>query len=506
MPRFKSGWRKIPWTFWGTLLLGSSLRWLLYVGVTGARDDHNEYTNSIYGWTQFPSLTWPSFNRLSIVLPKNLLFYLFGPSEFSCVALTFAASIGCIALAYAIGTRLFDREHGLYAALLMAVSPLDLILSSAPWATDIVSSFYIGVAVLAAWVYFKKETWPWAILAGLAFLLAYRGKELSLLILIPVVYLLFQKPKQAIIYLLAALGFLCVDALFCHWKSGVWFPDRQAMHYLFGNLNQAVMPLDWKIFWESKSRILLKGRVLGLFPLLFIGALVGGGWGMRQNRGVRFVFLWLGLFFGILLFKPAGWSPSQGFLTVWWDFPRYYALLLIPGTLLVSACFVALKNRFHLSWLPGLLCAVVGVHSIFTAIPVVRIGKNHRAWMGEMNQMLRALPMGSPVMIDQNFTIWLRFKDPQASKDYTLHETVAENSYSRGERLKQLGEAPLMYVITGGPRGLETPDQWRLDRNFVLNVAPQAERVTARDPGSLVFDDYYQRRDPTEVWKVTHGS
>jgi hypothetical protein len=98
-------------------------------------------------------------------------------------------------------------------------------------------------------------------------------------------------------------------------------------------------------------------------------------------------------------------------------------------------------------------------------------------------------------------SIWAQFKDPALLSAYRWTEILAEDPHSRERAMDATKDLPLFYIVTGGPRGLETPDAWRLDREFPRAWPGfQASLIDQRYPLYLKFDDYFRRVDPTEIW------
>jgi len=137
---------------------------------------------------QFPSLTYPPFNRLALVIPKRFIFYPWG-CDIAAGAYTFLASVGCIWLCYRLGLLLLDGRAARTAALLMATSSFDIAYASQPWDYDIILSMWLALTVLSAIEYSATRRIAKLIVGAIAFWLAYRTKITAMLLLGPLLFL-----------------------------------------------------------------------------------------------------------------------------------------------------------------------------------------------------------------------------------------------------------------------------------------------------------------------------
>lgn len=106
--------------------------------------------------------------RPLVTFPIAAAFLLFGPGERAAVVWPLACSLATVLLAYLLGRDTADRPTGLVAALLVAVSPLDVIVG-----TRVLSDAPLGATTaLALWLVFASSRRPhgvgWQMAAGVA--------------------------------------------------------------------------------------------------------------------------------------------------------------------------------------------------------------------------------------------------------------------------------------------------------------------------------------------------
>ncbi len=135
---------------WLLLILGFALtlRMIFFLGLWAADDfTYCRFVGQILNGeryfspeSEFRSLRWPT------ILPVVLSFGLLGVSEGAAVWGSLAYSLGGIVILFWIGRRLFGERVGLYAALLLAVFPADVLFAT-QLMPDIAISFFMGLSV-----------------------------------------------------------------------------------------------------------------------------------------------------------------------------------------------------------------------------------------------------------------------------------------------------------------------------------------------------------------------
>lgn len=160
--------------------------------------------------------------------------------------LAMAFSLGSILLAYLIGKKLFSREAGEMAALVLALTPV-FFESTFRLMTEIPSVFF---ALLALYFYIEKKPFASGIFAGLAFL----TKFPQALVIAIIGIALLKRWKEAGKFTLGALCFIVPYLVFNYFmygnpsvfadaeaiikNSGIWLFSDPVYYYLQGILKQ----------------------------------------------------------------------------------------------------------------------------------------------------------------------------------------------------------------------------------------------------------------------------
>ena len=136
---------------WLLIILGFALilRLTFFMGLCVADDfTYSRFANMILhgdryfsSENEFRSLRWPT------ILPVVLSFRLFGVSDGAAVWGSLVYSLAGIVVLFWVGRHLFGDRVGLYAALLLAVFPCDVVFAT-QLMPDIVIPFFMGLSVL----------------------------------------------------------------------------------------------------------------------------------------------------------------------------------------------------------------------------------------------------------------------------------------------------------------------------------------------------------------------
>lgn len=238
--------------------------------------------------------------------------------------LTMAFSLGSILLAYLICKKIFSREAGEIAALILAFSPL-FFESTFRIMTEIPSAFF---ALLALWFYFEKKPFVSGIFAGVAFL----TKFPQALVIAVIGIALYSKWREAGKFTLGALFFI-VPYLVFNW-------------FMYGNP---------AIFAEADAIIKNSGTWLFSGPFYYyIPAL------LKQNP--LYVLSAVGIYAAIKEKKYI--IPVLG--TAFFLYFSYhvhkeirFALLMLPYCAILTA--VGIKRMFKQKWIFWAIVLITGI-------------------------------------------------------------------------------------------------------------------------------------------------
>jgi 4-amino-4-deoxy-L-arabinose transferase-like glycosyltransferase len=271
------------------LLIGFGLR-VAYLTVDRFHADEALYA----GWALLILDGDPLLLSVPVDKPPFYLYTLagsmriFGSSEAAARMPGLAASVLGIALTYRLGRRLYDRRTGLWAALLVTLSPYDILFARTAFTDPVLVAWMLGALCAAV-----EGHWFWA---GLGMGMAFATKQHAVL-LIPLVvaagWIVARSSRSGSKNELLAtiLGFAIPCGLIVAWDSARWgirpgYWAQSAMSY--GGLAWAA-PGTWGerlVEWLTWARILLGSAVLNLFLLLGGGVLLVRGWRRQPGREV----------------------------------------------------------------------------------------------------------------------------------------------------------------------------------------------------------------------------
>jgi len=164
--------------------------------------------------------------RMGLLLPVALVLKIAGTREWALVAYPFIISLAGIVLAFAAGRLFFNERAGLVSAFLMAIVPMDAMMSTTLY-TDIPSAFLSNVGIILIYIGVHQEAMKsktmYAILAGVALGFSWLTRESAVFIL-PLIacyllWALWKDRRNAVIILgviLTMAGVAAVES-FAYW-------------------------------------------------------------------------------------------------------------------------------------------------------------------------------------------------------------------------------------------------------------------------------------------------
>jgi 4-amino-4-deoxy-L-arabinose transferase-like glycosyltransferase len=177
--------------FGAVILLAVVLRLVCYNGLIGGGDivvveSAIAVNNGIWPVEPHPFLT-----KFGFLLPYVLSLKLFGPAEWAQMSIPFLASMGCIALAFFVGWRIFGlsgkREYGdiagFLAGLIVAVNPLDIIMAT--WIRwEALFAFWTAFGIGFLYLTYRERQFPFLLLSAIGTGCAYFTHNWGALLLI----------------------------------------------------------------------------------------------------------------------------------------------------------------------------------------------------------------------------------------------------------------------------------------------------------------------------------
>lgn len=135
------------------LILALLIRLINYTGVLDS--DVLSYADRAYdvahGQFQIPQNARDIDFRFALILPLGFLYFLFGPSELSTILYSLLASLAGITFVYGIGRLQANETAGLIAALIWAVFPLNVFLSTFFGPDEILATYTIAAVFFLLW-------------------------------------------------------------------------------------------------------------------------------------------------------------------------------------------------------------------------------------------------------------------------------------------------------------------------------------------------------------------
>ena len=162
---------------------------------------------------------------------EALFFKVFGSSIDTGVALVTLFGLGCIVLVYKIGKDLYGKPTGLFAAVLFALTPWELILSRS-FLIDVQCLFFSLLCLFVGILAIRKDSVKLFMVSGAFFAAALLTKLFAAFILIPLLlFYVYYRPKNPRRILSQLVAFSLPALLF----SFLWYQviSGQGLLYIF---------------------------------------------------------------------------------------------------------------------------------------------------------------------------------------------------------------------------------------------------------------------------------
>jgi 4-amino-4-deoxy-L-arabinose transferase-like glycosyltransferase len=233
------------------LAVGLALRLYWYIG---------PFTVDCFGNAQFAwQVATGSFditkeyyaaNRIGFLFPIALALRVLGFGHFAYSFVGLLCSLGCVVLAYVLGTRLYGRGTGLVAAALLTVMPLEICYWS-PLLVDAVTPFYWGASLGLFYLGLVDD--PPSRRRGLLFFLSgvligiasYTREHAPIVFLVMLAYLVVRRvrPPRRVLWVMAGfLAVVIVGEAYYFAATGVLFLRVQRLWQHFGPGTGAAEP------------------------------------------------------------------------------------------------------------------------------------------------------------------------------------------------------------------------------------------------------------------------
>ncbi|MGH9378892.1 MAG: glycosyltransferase family 39 protein, partial [Terriglobia bacterium] len=221
-----------------------------------------------------PRLTLPTGHTPLVMVYLGAAWHLFGFSELTTRTAMILIAAATVVITYALGRRVARREAGIWAAILLALSPLFFAQSSLVF-LDLTAALFTTLAIF----FVLNGRWGmFAVAASLAVL----SKETAIVMLGAVwAFMLFRRKERRVNpWALSAIPFipLIVWAIYYHSRTGFWTGNAGYLQY---NLYSAFTPLH---VCRSLLARLAEVFFQGFNWLIVLAAAAGTWWARRKRR------------------------------------------------------------------------------------------------------------------------------------------------------------------------------------------------------------------------------
>src|SRR3989338_952679 len=349
------------------VLFGLSLRLMFFSGMSTSDD----LAYSRYSYNLMEGVKEESspilLARTGITYPTALSYSIFGINDFSSVLFVLLTSIGNIILAYHFGKLLYTKEAGLMTAFLMAIFPLEIVFSTR-LLTDLPASFFMawGVYIFLRAEITNRPGYQYFIsglLTGIGFFI----RESAMLIALFFLGYMVHQRRIKKEYFLLPIGFLLVfflDMLLLATLTGDFF-------FRFTTVQDAVLKeyayfdyfgrLDFPETFFHYPYVILTNGLLTYFFLPIFGSIIYLV--LNKKKQSYLMIIWLASLLFYLSFGSISLSTYIPFRTD----PRYFALVTMPGVLLLSFFLTEEKKAIKKFIMPLSLALLLTTSAIFSS-------------------------------------------------------------------------------------------------------------------------------------------
>jgi len=397
-----------------------------------------------------------------VFLIQHLFFSLFGQSLLVLRLPFVLAGVGSVFLIYLIGRKLFGKEVGLFAALLLAVSV------NHSWVSRIglQESLVIFFSLLTFYLFFKNLTdrqhWQWGISLGLAMLTKYTAFIIFPIFLIYSFFTNRDQLKKKGFWLGLVLAVLIFSPVLIYniklYQATNHF-DLQ-FSYLFGQTVGEWQYLPGKMQIGSFS-----SRLLDLIPNLFFGIL-----------GPMFLFTVVSVFFALYYLKKHHDQKLGLLLLTIFSYlflflligplPRFLSLV-VPFIVLLVAWFVAQQKKL----IVVIFLLILAIFELFFTINTLFVYQP-LGWENiTYSQLKKESYSYGYNQLDTYLIQLLNNKKPAVTftASYPFLEDIKAKSLVRAEKEK-LKPAPILLIYDGNMYDLAT--LWLFHRRMVYQGWP----------------------------------
>jgi 4-amino-4-deoxy-L-arabinose transferase-like glycosyltransferase len=342
------------------LALALVLRLMTYNGLFGS-DDGTYLGRAI----DVASGTWASANyngalRYGFNIPAGLFVWLFGPSAFAANLWPLLCSLIEVGTVYAVAASVLDRRAGLFAAVLLATTPLHIAVATRIHADPVVSMFVTLSFALLWFGWLRRD--PWLLFAsGLAMGGIFWAKELVAVLwlaFVPLLWMFRGRWRDTLPVIGGLLLTLLMHGLLMTWIAG------DPLHLVKTVMGQVKTNFIGEMKGEDAAGYYLRYlfvdvRHNGLLAFLTLAALWFVPRALRSrgasSTGLAFVLAWLLSVLLVLSVFPVSLDPLRFVMKQ----SNYITLFIAPMAVLAGLALASMPRFLAMPLL--LLSVLIGV-------------------------------------------------------------------------------------------------------------------------------------------------
>lgn len=308
------------------------------------------YSLLFSGWNDFIPSTdivygWPNIGFRAPLLPYVFSLFSFLKLDFLIQFIVPVFSVFSIYLVFLLGEKLFNKNVGLYSALLLSLIPIHVIYSNQTL-TDSVVTFFIILSFLSFWEGFERGNKKYKLLFGVFMALSLLTRYTTLWIF-PVFLLYFLIRDKSLSFLSDRYLFYTIGFFFLVISPWLFYGSEY-----YGNIFGAFLHgfkaslywggvQTWNFFlvnsWKSFSIV----GVISVFSIFFIFLKKE-----YKNRGIYLLLIWIFFFFFMVTSMP---HKEDRFI-----------LPIIPAICLISGFFID-QIKSYKNYVMGFVCLVLSL-------------------------------------------------------------------------------------------------------------------------------------------------
>lgn len=392
-----------------------------------------------------------------------------------------------IPLIFVLGKKLWNREVGIFAALLFTFMPLSVQLAHF-YTTESILIFLFTLLILVSYEFYRTPSFSKAVATGILSGLLIATKNTAYLFLPIPLIIIFWRSKNlkilALLFLIIPVSFFLASPFSFLDLSGYLERSKYLSDVVSGNLL-----FDWTLQFQKTGIIFWLANLFSGTGLVGIIGLIGSIYiffiNDEKNKFMLKIFALFTIGFALFL------------STTYIKFIRYDALLL-PFLIIFSALFLW---RFHKLLLGKVILSIVLVSQIIWGTMFFHIYLAPHTTLAAGDWIIKNIPMHS-VILTEYWNSIIRFERPElAVKSYKLinfNFLSPESSAKAAELQKDLATAD--YFVIESPKIQNTilrlqsnyPDTAKFYKDLSINYSEfklVAEFSNYPRLGRLLFND-----------------